>query len=70
LARRNLPWRLVPAYVGSRIALTVLRMRTRKALRARFAGLGEGIRVNPGGRRRMSWRTAWAMTKAGRPPVL
>lgn len=70
LARRNLPLILEPFYVGSWVALTLLRIRDIKALRAWFAGLIEGIRVNPGGRRPMRWRTAWAMTRAGRPPIV
>jgi GT2 family glycosyltransferase len=70
LARRNLPLVLEPIYVGSWIGLTLLRLRNRAALRAWFGGLWEGIRVNPGGRRPMSWRAVWAMTRAGRPPVI
>jgi GT2 family glycosyltransferase len=70
LARRNLPLVLEPIYVGSWIGLTLLRMRNRAALRAWFGGLREGMRVNPGGRRAMRWRTVWAMTRAGRPPVI
>lgn len=70
LARRNLPLLLEPLYVGSWIVLTIARMRNRAALRAWFGGLAEGVRINPGGRRPMRWRTVWAMTKAGRPPIL
>jgi len=70
LARRNLPIILQPCYVGSWITLTVLRVRRPAALRAWFAGLREGIRVRPTGRRTMHWRTVWRMTKAGRPPVI
>ena len=70
LARRNLPLLLEPLYVGTWVALTVLRMRDREALRAWFGGLREGLSVNPGGRRRMRWRTVWAMTRAGRPPII
>ena len=70
LARRNLPLVLEPLYVGTWIALTLVRKRNRAALRAWFGGLAEGIRVNPGGRRRMRWHAVWAMTRAGRPPVI
>lgn len=70
VARRNLPAVLEPVYVGSWIALTVARVREPQALRAWFAGLGEGMRVAPEGRRRMKWRTVWNMSKAGRPPVV
>ena len=70
LARRNLPLVLEPFYVGTWVAMTLARVHDRSALRAWFAGLGEGIRTRPAGRRPMKWRTVWAMTKAGRPPVI
>mgnify|MGYP006278527003 CR=1 FL=1 len=70
LARRNLPLVLEPWYVGSWVLLTVLRVREPAALRAWFAGLGEGLRVRPIGRRPMQWRTVWRLAKAGRPPVI
>ena len=70
LARRNLPAVLEPVYVGSWVALTVARVRDRQALRAWFAGLGEGMKVAPSDRRRMKWSTVWTMAKAGRPPVV
>jgi len=70
LARRNLPVVLEPVYVGSWVALTLLRVRDADARRAWFAGLREGMRLKPVGRRRMSWRTVWRMTRAGRPPVI
>jgi len=70
LARRNLPVILEPIYVGSWVAMTLLRVRDRDARRAWFAGLREGMRVKPVGRRRMSWSTVWRMTRAGRPPVI
>ncbi len=70
LARRNLPLVLEPIYVGAWVALTVLRMRNPAALHSWFAGLWEGMTVNPGGRRPMRWRTVWALTRAGRPPII
>ena len=70
LARRNLPVVLEPVYVGAWVGLTLLRVRDREALGAWFGGLREGIAERPIGRRRMRWRTVWAMTKAGRPPVI
>jgi GT2 family glycosyltransferase len=70
LAKRNLPVALEPLYVGSWVAMTVARVRDRDALRAWFAGLGEGIRDSPVERRPMKWSTAWRMAKAGRPPVV
>ena len=70
LARRNLPVVLEPLYVGSWVGMTLLRVHDRKALGAWFGGLREGVAERPIGRRRMRWRTVWAMTKAGRPPVI
>ena len=70
LARRNLPVILEPCYVATWIVLTVLRERSPSALRAWFSGLVEGIRRRPVGRRRMRWSTVWAMTRAGRPPII
>jgi GT2 family glycosyltransferase len=70
LARRNLPWPLAWAYLLDWLALTVARERSAGALRAWFAGFAEGWRMDPGGRRPMSLRTVWRLTRAGRPPVI
>jgi GT2 family glycosyltransferase len=70
LARRNLPVVLEPLYVGTWVGMTLLRVHDRAALGAWFGGLREGMTERPSGRRRMKWRTVWAMTKAGRPPVI
>jgi hypothetical protein len=70
LARRNLPWVLAWAYLLDWLTLTVLRERSASALRAWFSGFAEGWRMDPGGRRPMSVRTVWRMTRAGRPPVI
>jgi GT2 family glycosyltransferase len=70
LARRNLPVVLEPVYVGTWVGMTLLRVRDKDALRAWFGGLREGVAERPAGRRAMKWRTVWAMTKAGRPPVI
>ena len=62
---------LVPFYVGSWTAIQVLRWARRPAqLKAWFGGWRAGWRENPGGRRRMRWRTVWRMTLAGRPPIV
>ena len=70
LARRNLPVVLEPIYVGSWAALTMWRVRDSGARKAWISGMREGIAVRPRGRRTMKWKTVWAMTKAGRPPVI
>lgn len=70
LAKRNLPWPLVPVYLGVWTALTLLRMRDRAALRAWGSGFVEGWRTPAGPRRPMRWRTVWRMGRLGRPPVI
>ena len=71
LAKRNLPWILVPLYVGSWTGIQVLRWARRPAaLRAWFGGWVEGWRTAPGGRRGIRWVTVWRMTLAGRPPLV
>jgi GT2 family glycosyltransferase len=71
LAKRNLPWPLVPVYVGSWTAVQLLRWaRTPGRLRPWFAGWLEGWREAPGGRRSIGWVTVLRMSRAGRPPVL
>jgi len=70
LARRNLPWPLAAVYLADWTALTVARERSPGNLRPWFAGFAEGWRTDPGWRRPISLRTAWRMTRAGRPPVI
>lgn len=71
LAKRNLPWLIVPLYVGSWTGIQVLRWARRPAaLRAWFGGWLAGWREKPGGRRSIKWVTVWRMTLAGRPPLV
>lgn len=70
LARRNLPWPFAAVYLADWMALTVARERSKGALRAWFAGFAEGWKHDPGRRQPISLRTAWRMTRAGRPPVI
>ena len=70
LARRNLPWPLAVVYLADWGLITVLRERSAAALRAWFGGFAEGWRADPGPRRPISIRTAWRMTRAGRPPII
>ncbi|HEX2313290.1 MAG TPA: glycosyltransferase family 2 protein [Thermomonospora sp.] len=70
LARRNLPWPLALAYCAVWIGMTVLRERRPAALRSWFKGFAEGWRKPAGPRRPISWRTAWRMTRTGRPPII
>jgi hypothetical protein len=70
LARRNLPWPLAGVYLLDWLVLTVARERSAGALRAWLSGFAEGWRADPGGRHPISARTAWRMTRAGRPPLI
>ena len=70
LARRNLPWPLAWAYLLDWFAVTVLRERSGRAIRAWVQGFVAGWRMDPGERRALSLRTVWRMTRAGRPPVI
>ena len=71
LAKRNLPWVLVPFYVGTWTGIQLLRSIRRPAgLGAWLGGWVAGWREKPGGRRRIKWVTVWRMTLAGRPPLV
>jgi GT2 family glycosyltransferase len=71
LARRNLPWPIAFVYLADWMALNAARERGSLAhLKPWFAGFAEGWRTDPGPRRPISLRTAWRMTRAGRPPVI
>jgi GT2 family glycosyltransferase len=71
LAKRNLPWLLVPVYVATWTGVQVLRWwRHPDRLKPWFEGFVEGIRTSPGGRKSMGWKTVVRMARAGRPPVI
>lgn len=70
LARRNLPFPLVPAYLAVWMLLTLARKPSGPALRAWFGGFKEGWTTPCGPRRPMKWRTVWRLTRLGRPPVI
>lgn len=70
LARRNLPWLLVPIYLGVWMLLTLLRRPSAAALKSWFAGFKEGWTKPSGPRRPMRWRTVWRLTRLGRPPII
>jgi GT2 family glycosyltransferase len=70
LARRNLPWPIALTYVSVWVALTLLRERRPAALRPWIRGFVEGWRKPAGARRPIAWRTAWRMTRTGRPPII
>ena len=70
LARRNLPWPLAFTYLAVWIGMTLLRERKPSALKPWFKGFLEGWRKPAGPRRPISYRTAWRMTRTGRPPII
>lgn len=70
LARRRLPFPLIPAYLGTWALLTLVRIRSASGLKAWAAGFVEGMRVDCAPRRPMKWRTVWRMTRLGRPPII
>jgi len=71
LAKRNLPWVLVPLYVASWTGIQLLRSVRRPAgLKSWFGGWFAGWRESPGGRRGIKWITVWRMAVAGRPPLI
>ncbi|CAB4330355.1 unannotated protein [freshwater metagenome] len=70
LAKRNLPWVLVPIYSLTWLVITVLRTRSLGALKSWLSGFAAGWLNNGGPRQAMKWSTVWALTKAGRPPII
>jgi GT2 family glycosyltransferase len=71
VARRNLPWLLVPVYLGVWTAISVARLvRDPASLRTWLRGFAEGWRTSPGPRRPMQWRTVARLTRLGQPPVI
>lgn len=75
LARRNLPWPLSWAYVGSWTMIQIARWAGRpEQLQPWFAGWRAGWRENPWGsqerRVKLGWTAIWRMGRAGRLPVV
>ncbi|MGC4175627.1 glycosyltransferase family 2 protein [Demequina sp.] len=71
LAKRNLPCPIAIAYILDWAVLTTIRNVTHpRELCGWLRGAWAGITTDAGRRRPMAWKTVWAMTKRGRPPVL
>ncbi|MFG3097038.1 glycosyltransferase family 2 protein [Streptomyces sp. NPDC048202] len=70
LARRNLPRALVPLHLATFAAVTLFRLRDRRALRPTLSGFREGLRTSCGARTPMRWTTIARLTVAGRPPIV
>jgi GT2 family glycosyltransferase len=70
LARRYLWAPLGAVYVTSFALRTLPRLRSFGQLRTAARGYRDGVRKPCGERRRLSARTLWRMTRAGRPPLI
>ncbi|MFE7354239.1 glycosyltransferase family 2 protein [Streptomyces sp. NPDC057543] len=71
VAYRNLPAPLIPAYLTTWTAITLARSARHGGIRDSLRGMREGWALRHAqDRRPMSWRTAWRLTTAGRPPVI
>jgi GT2 family glycosyltransferase len=70
VARRNLPAPLLAAYLAVWVSGTLARARTGAAACAAVRGFLDGVRLPAGPRRPIRWRTAWRLTRLGRPPVI
>ncbi|MGW7064920.1 glycosyltransferase family 2 protein [Streptomyces sp. NPDC054904] len=70
LAKRHLPAVLVPIYLATWAAYTLVQRPPLSGLTAWWAGFFEGVRVPCPPRRPMRWRTVWRMTRLGRPPII
>ncbi|HWC34990.1 MAG TPA: glycosyltransferase [Mycobacteriales bacterium] len=70
VARRNLPLPLVAGYLAVWVTATLLRSLRGGGTSAALRGFREGLRTDCGPRRPIRWRTAWRLTRLGRPPVV
>ncbi|WP_328930152.1 glycosyltransferase [Streptomyces sp. NBC_00190] len=70
LAKRRLPFPLLPVYLGVWTLLTLARINSLPGLKSWTAGFVEGIRTSCGPRKPMKWRTVWRLTRLGRPPII
>jgi GT2 family glycosyltransferase len=70
LARRNLPPALGVLYVMTYALRTLPVLRTPARARTALRGYRDGLRRPCGAHRRLSVKTLWRMTRAGRPPII
>jgi GT2 family glycosyltransferase len=73
IARRTLPWPIAVVHVAVWLVLGLFRTPDARCRRQYVAGWWSGWRQRwPDGspRRAISWRTVWALTRLGRPPVI
>jgi GT2 family glycosyltransferase len=70
LAKRNLPFPISFIYVFVWFVISLLRMRRLSSLIAWLDGFLNGIFVNAGGGKKLSWRALMALGRAGRFPII
>jgi GT2 family glycosyltransferase len=70
VARRNLPAPLLVGYLTVWGTATLLRVRKLADLRQVWRGFSDGARQPSGPRRPINARTAWRLTRLGRPPIV
>jgi GT2 family glycosyltransferase len=70
VARRNLPLPLVVGYLIVWVSATLARSLRVGGAGASLRGFREGLRTDCGPRRPIRWRTAWRLTRLGRPPIV
>jgi GT2 family glycosyltransferase len=70
VAKRNLPHGALELYIMVWFVATFLRIRQRSEALIAMRGFIAGFREPAGVRRPISWRTAWRLTRLGRPPIV
>ena len=70
VAKRNLPHPALELYVLVWFVATFLRIRQKSEALVALRGFIAGFREPAGARRPISWRTAWRLTRLGRPPIV
>lgn len=70
VARRNLPLPLLVGYLAVWISATLVRSVQGGGTKAALRGFIVGMRTECGPRRPIRWRTAWRLTRLGRPPIV
>ncbi|HEU5033729.1 MAG TPA: glycosyltransferase [Mycobacteriales bacterium] len=70
VARRNLPHPVLELYLLVWMVATFARARGRANALAAARGFLDGARQPAGGRRPISWRAVWRLTRLGRPPIV
>ena len=70
VAKRNLPHGALELYLLVWFVATMLRMRSLADAKVAVQGFAAGFREPAGERRPISWRTAWRLTRLGRPPIV